>query len=114
MIKPVQVVFHGIEHSDAVEAHVRDKVAKLERLHPQLSGCRVTIGLPHQRQQQGKQFDVHVELAVPGKEFMVNRVLGEEDMYAALRDAFDAARRQLDDHARAQRGEVKHHEPRSA
>jgi hypothetical protein len=45
---------------------------------------------------------------------MVSRALGEEDMYAALRDAFDAARRQLDDHAREQRGEVKHHEPRSA
>ena len=109
MIKPVQVVFLGIEHSDAVEAHVRDEVAKLERLHPQLTGCRVTLGLPHNRQQQGKRFDVHIELAVPGKELVVNRAPGQEDMYAALRDAFDVARRQLDDHARAQRGEVKHH-----
>lgn len=113
MIKPVQVVFHGIEHSDAVEKHVRDEVAKLERFHPQISSCRVTLGLPHNRQQQGKQFDVHVELVVPGKEIMVNRAMGQEDMYAALRDAFDAAKRQLDDHARAQRGEVKHHEKKA-
>ena len=109
MIKPVQVVFHGVERSDAVEEHVRDKVAKLEHLYPEISGCRVTIGLPHNHQQQGKHFDVHVELAVPGKEFIVNRAPGQQDMYAALRDAFDAAKRQLDDHARAQRGEVKHH-----
>jgi ribosomal subunit interface protein len=110
MIKPVQVVFHGVERSDAVEEHVRDKVAKLEHLYPEISGCRVTIGLPHNRQQQGRQFEVHVEFAVPGKDFIVNRAPGQEDMYAALRDAFDAAKRQLDDHARAQRGEVKHHE----
>jgi len=113
MIKPVQVVFHGVERSDAVQEHVRDEVAKLERLHPQVTRCRVTVGLPHNRQQQGKRFDVHVELAVPGKELIVNRVLGQEDMYAALRDAFDAAKRQLDDHARAQRGEVKHHEEKT-
>jgi ribosomal subunit interface protein len=101
MIKPVQVVFHGVEHSAAVQEHVRDEVAKLERLHPRVSRCRVTVGLPHNRQQQGKLFDVHVELAVPGKALIVNRALGQEDMYAALRDAFDAAKRQLDDHARS-------------
>jgi ribosomal subunit interface protein len=110
MIKPAEIVFLGIERSAAVEGHVRDEVAKLERLHSQMTRCRVTIGLPHHRQLQGKRFDVHVELAVPGKELVVNRALGQEDMYAALRDAFDAARRQLDDHARAQRGQVKHHE----
>jgi ribosomal subunit interface protein len=113
MIKPVEVVFHGIERSNAVEEHVRDEVAKLERLHPQVTRCRVTIGLPHNRQQQGKLFDVHLELAVPGKELVVNRAPGQEDMYATLRDAFDVARRQLDDHARARRGEVKHREEKS-
>jgi len=114
MIKPVQVVFHGIERSDAVEEHVRAKVAKLERLHPRVTGCRVTIGLPHNRQQQGRRFDVRVELSVPGAELLVNRAQGQEDMYAALHDAFDAAERQLDDHGRAQRGEVKRHEKRPA
>jgi ribosomal subunit interface protein len=113
MIKPVQVVFQGVKHSAAVEKHVREEVTNLERLHPQVTSCRVTVGLPHNRQQQGKRFDVHVELAVPGKELMVNRALGQEDMYAALRDAFDSAKRQLDDHARAQRGEVKHHEQKT-
>jgi ribosomal subunit interface protein len=110
MLKPVEVVFQGVDGSQAVEKHVRDEVAKLERLHPQVTRCRVTIGLPHNRQQQGKLFDIHIELAVPGKELMVNQAPGQEDMYVALRDAFDIARRQLDDHVRAQRGEVKHHE----
>jgi ribosomal subunit interface protein len=112
MNKPLQVLFHGIERSDAVEDHVREKVAKLERLFPQITGCRVTIALPHNHQQQGKRFDVRVDVSVPGKELVVNREQGDEDMYISLRDAFDAAKRQLDDHVREQRGEVKHHEVR--
>ncbi len=113
MIKPLQVVFKGIERSDAVENHVRDMVGKLEHLHPQLTACRVTIDMPHNRQQQGKRFDVRIDLSVPGKEIVVNRDRGDEDMYVTLRDAFDAARRQLDDHVRERRGEVKHHEQRN-
>jgi ribosomal subunit interface protein len=109
MNKPLQVVFHGIERSAAVEDHVRDKVTKLEHLYPQITACRVTIAMPHNRQQQGKRFDVRIDVSVPGKELVVTRERGDEDMYVTLRDAFDAARRQLDDHARAQRGEVKHH-----
>ncbi len=110
IINTVEVVFRGVERSAAVEEHVRDNVAKLERLHHEVSSCRVTIGLPQHSQQQGKLYDVHIELAVRGKDLIVNRATGQEDMYAALRDAFDAAKRQLDDHARAQRGEVKHHD----
>lgn len=110
MNKPLQVVFHGVDRSAAVEDHVREKVAKLEHLFPQITGCRVTVGLPHNHHQQGKRFDVRIDVSVPGKELVVNRERGDEDMYVSLRDAFDAAKRQLDDHVRAQRGEVKHHE----
>jgi ribosomal subunit interface protein len=109
MNKPLQVLFHGVDRSVAVEDHVRDKVAKLERLFPQITGCRVTIAMPHTHQHQGNKFDVRIDVSVPGKELVVNREHGDEDMYITLRDAFDAARRQLDAHARAQRGEVKHH-----
>ena len=112
MNKPLQVLFHGLDRSDAVEDHVREKVTKLEHLFPQITACRVTIALPHQHHQQGKRFDVRIDVSVPGKELVVNRDHGDEDMYITLRDAFDAAKRQLDDHVRASRGEVKHHESR--
>jgi ribosomal subunit interface protein len=114
MNKPLQVLFHGVDRSAAVEEHVGEKVAKLEHLFPQITACRVTIALPHNRQQQGKRFDVRIDVSVPGKELVVNRERGDEDMYISLRDAFDAARRQLDAHAREQRGEVKHHAEKGA
>jgi ribosomal subunit interface protein len=105
MTKPLQVVFRGLERSDAVEEHVREKVAKLTRLHPQIMSCRVTIELPHKHHTQGKLFDVRIDLSVPGRELVVNREQGNEDMYMALRDAFDAAKRQLAAAAPEQRGD---------
>ena len=105
MTKPLQVLFHGVERSDAVEEHVRQKVAKLTHLHPQVTSCRVTIEVPHKHHQQGKQFEVRIELGMPGKDLAVNRAPGNEDMYMALRDAFDACKRQLDAAAREQRGD---------
>ncbi len=114
MNKPLQVLFNGIKRSEAVEEHVREKVAKLEHLHPIITGCRVTIAMPHNHQQQGRRFDVRIDLSVRGKDLVVNREPGDEDMYVTLRDAFDAARRQLDDHVREQRSEVKHHPEKGA
>ena len=96
MAKPLQVMFHGIDRSEAVEEHVREKVAKLTHIYPQIVSCRVTIAVPHKHHQQGKKFDVRIELGIPGKDIAVNREQGNEDMYMALRDAFDAAKHQLE------------------
>ena len=71
--------------------------------------CRVVIEQPGKHKRQGKEFVVHVDLKVPGGEIAVNRD-HHEDVYVALRDAFDAARRKLEDVAREMRGDVKHHE----
>jgi len=108
---PVQVTYRGMKSSAALEDAVREKAAKLEQFHPRIVSCRVVIEQPARHKHQGKPFVVHVDLKVPGGEIAVNRDHAE-DVYVALRDAFDAARRKLEDFAREQRGDVKHHEPR--
>ena len=107
---PVQVTYQGLQSSSALDEAVRERAAKLEQFHARIVSCRVVIEQPARSQQQGKQFVVHVNLKVPGHEIAVNRD-HHEDVYVALRDAFDAARRQLEDFAREDRGEVKRHEP---
>jgi cold shock CspA family protein len=52
---------------------------------------------------------VRVDLSVPRKELVVTRQTGE-DVFIVVRDAFDAARRQLQDFAQLQRHDVKNHE----
>lgn len=107
---PVQVTYRGMESSPAVEDAVREKAAKLEQFYPRIMSCRVVLEQAGRHKTKGKQFVVRVDLKAPGGEIAVNRD-HDEDVYVALRDAFDAARRKLEDFAREQRGDVKHHEP---
>ena len=51
---------------------------------------------------------MRVDLTLPGQEVAVTRV-HDEDVYVALRDAFDAARRKVEEVVRIRRGEVKQH-----
>lgn len=107
---PLQITIRGIEHSDALEKHIREKAGKLDEFFDRIMSCRVVVEVPHKHHQQGKQFTVRIDIGVPGSEIVVNRDHGE-DVYVALRDAFDAARRQLEDYARRIRGDVKTHQP---
>ena len=106
---PLQISYRNMESSAAIDTLVREKAAKLEQFHSRIMSCHVAIEQPARHKHQGKQFVVHIDLKVPGGEIAVNRD-HHEDVYVALRDAFDAARRKLEDFARERRGDVKHHE----
>jgi ribosomal subunit interface protein len=112
MQTPLQITIRDMEHSDALETHIRDKAGKLEEFFNHIMSCRVVVEVPHKHQHQGKQFNVRIDIGVPGSEIVVNRDHAE-DVYVALRDAFDAAKRQLEDYARKIRGDVKTHEPKN-
>lgn len=107
---PLQVIFRNLTHSDAIEAEVRKRVAKLEQFYEHIMGCRVTVETVGKHQHQGKLYNVHVDLTVPGGEVVVTRDHSHEDVYVAIRDALDSAKRKLEDHIRRQRGQVKAHE----
>lgn len=105
---PLNISFHGIANSEALESHVREKLEALSQLHPNLTRCKVKIEQPHHHKHQGNAFNVRLDLYVPGDEIVVNHD-ANEDPYVALRDAFDAARRQIIRHAQKKRGHVKRH-----
>lgn len=108
MQAPLQVSFREMPRSEALEDHIRQKAAKLEEFHSGITSCRVTVEQSGKHHQQGHVFTVHVKVHVPGKEIIANRD-HHEDVYVALRDAFDAAKRQLEDTVREMRGQVKVH-----
>lgn len=108
---PLQITIRDVEHSEALETHIRDKASKLDEFFKHIMSCRVVVEVPHKHHQQGKQFNVRIDIGVPGGEIVVNRDHAE-DVYVALRDAFDAAKRRLEDYARKIRGDVKKHEPK--
>ena len=105
---PLQITIRDMPRSEALDADIRDRVAKLEEFSPRIVSCRVNVEEVGRHKHQGKQFRVRIDVRVPGEEIVVNRD-HDEDVYVALRDAFDAAKRQLEDAVRAQRGDVKAH-----
>ena len=110
---PMQITIRDMEHSEALETHIREKAQKLDEFFKHVTSCRVVVEVPHKHHQQGKHFNVRIDIGVPGSEIVVNRDHAE-DVYVALRDAFNAAQRQLKDYARKLRGDVKTHKPKRA
>jgi ribosomal subunit interface protein len=111
---PLQITFRGIPHSDAVEAKIREKASKLDRFHTHIMSCRVAVEAEHQSHHQGNQYHIRIDITTPRKEIVISREHHDkkayEDIYVAIRDAFNAATRQLEDYARIQQGKVKTHD----
>ena len=109
----LQISFRNMSGSDTVEHQVRERFAQLEAFYDRLIACRVVVEKAQRNQQQGRLFHVRVVLVAPGREIVVRRGPGDnhahEDAHVAVRDAFDAARRQLEDHVRRLDNRVKAH-----
>ena len=111
---PLQITFRGIPPSEAVEARIREKASKLDKFNSHIISCRVAVEAEHQHHHQGNLYHIRIDITTPRKEIVVSREhhdrQAHEDVYVALRDAFAAATRQLEDYSRIQRGEIKRHQ----
>jgi cold shock CspA family protein len=129
MILPVQVTFRNTPHSDRVEELIREQAADLDRYYNHIMGCRVVVEVPHHHQVEGDHYSIRIRLTVPGGEVVANREptlhsrqqdakeeqhTKEREIEAthkyvavAINEAFDTARRRLQDFARRQRLDVK-------
>lgn len=110
---PLEITFRHMDPSPAIEARIRQKAAKLNQFHDHIMSCRIVVEAPHAHQHKGKLYQVRLDIKVPGKELAITRRRPQdpahEDLYVAVRDAFNAAVRQLEEMARTRRREVKMH-----
>jgi len=111
---PLQIVFRNIDPSPAIEARVRTAARKLARFHGRITSGRVVISAPEKHHHRERLYIVRINLAVPGGTIWINRGgqlnLAHTDVYVAIRDAFAAAVRRLEDFVRRHESRVKHHE----
>lgn len=110
---PLQITYRDMQHSDALDGRIREKAAKLDEFHHRVMSCRVTVEEIEKHSLRGKEFCVRLDIKVPQHEVAINRD-HHKDVYVAMREAFEAAYRKLEDLARLQRGEVKAHGARVA
>ena len=111
---PVQISFRNMPHSEALERAILERAERLDRFCGLIMGCRVVVETRHRRH-QGNLYHVRIDLTLPGHEIVVGREPALhracEDVYVAVRDAFDAARRRVEDYSRRRDLRVKVHEP---
>lgn len=111
---PLQISFRHMEHSEAIENLVRERAARLDRFAPDIMSCRVVVEPLAKHHKRGIPYQVRIDLTLPGAEIAITREAPEHHEYkqleVALRDAFDEARRRLEDYVRRRRRDVKHHE----
>lgn len=114
METPVEIAFRNMDPSEFVETRVRERVDRLEKYYGRITSCHVQIEAPHQHHRKGNHYEIHIEVRVPGTELAVNHKPGNvhahEDIYVAIRDAFNAMERQLKKWKAKADGEVKVHE----
>jgi cold shock CspA family protein len=110
---PLQISFRQMEHSPSIEATIREKAAHLDKFAGRLMSCRVVIQPAGKHHLHGNQYEVHIDVKLPGGEVVASRDPGQHkeyrDIAIAIRDAFDAVARQIEDYVRRQRGDVKPH-----
>jgi cold shock CspA family protein len=128
---PLQITLRNVKATRQIELWIRVEAAKLETFYKRIMGCRVTVERL-QSHAQGSPYHVRIDLVVPGGKFVIRheptlktqaRQYGETEirkhlephtqhksLRTALKDAFSAAARRLQDYARRQRGDVKSRE----
>ena len=108
---PLEISFRNMEASVAVEANVRERAGKLERFAKQITSCRIVVEAPHKHKHKGHLYNVTIDVSLPGEEIIASRHPDKhhahEDVYVAIRDAFDATQRQLESYAGKRRAKLK-------
>jgi putative sigma-54 modulation protein len=99
---PLQITLRGMETSAALQDSIREKALRLEHVFDRITSCRVAVELSRGVHQHAHPYSVRVDLKVPGDEIVVHRDNGE-DAYTAVKEAFETARRRLEDYARQHR-----------
>jgi len=108
---PLQITFRHTDSSPALEACIRKLAARLEKFSGRIVRCHVIVAPTPYHQHHGRLFDVRVGITLPDAEIAIRRAHpathAHEDAYVAIRDAFRAVRRKLDDYERKRRLDVK-------
>ena len=114
MQTPLQVTFRNMDDSESLESYIRERVEKLDNMSETVVDCRVVVEAPRKHQRKGGLYHAKIDITLPGGTIAVNREQdlhqAHQDVYVAVRDAFDAVQRQMQAYISRQKGHVKSHE----
>ena len=104
---PLQITYRGLTSSPAVDALIQERAHRLERFAGRIVRCHVIVGVPHRHHRNGWHYSVHLDLTTPLGSVIVTRDpspgSSPQDLGLVVRDAFEAAQRQLEEETRRRR-----------
>lgn len=103
---PLQITYRDMDASDGLDSEIRRRATELEKYFDRIIRCRVIVEAPSQHHRTGQDYQVRIELSVPGQELIAGDRDGNEDVYVALRDSFATAERELKKYAERR---IEHH-----
>jgi ribosome-associated translation inhibitor RaiA len=110
---PLQITFRHMDPSPALASRIRTLVARLAKFDTRITRCHVIVAPPPRHRRHGALYDFHIDIGLPEQVIAVRRARSgapaHEDPFVALRDAFRASRRKLEDYRRTRRGDIKSH-----
>jgi len=110
---PLRITFRHMDASPALATRIRALVSRLEKFDARITHCHVIVAPPPRHRRHGALYDFHIDIGLPDRVIAVRRAhsgaAAHEDPFVALRDAFRAARRKLEDYRRTRRGDIKRH-----
>lgn len=116
---PLEIAFRDVERTDEIDELIRKEVEKLEKMHHNITSCRLAVERPHSAQQSGNPFRVRLGIRVPrGHEVVITRDPADNDMHdpldVVLNNAFKSAQRKLRKLIEQQRNQTKKHPDQEA
>jgi cold shock CspA family protein/ribosome-associated translation inhibitor RaiA len=113
---PIKVVYRNLlpQYKEGIEGEVRLLAGRLDKFHPDIISCRIVVEMPHKRHHEGNLFRATITLNIPDKQIVVSREHPfsqiHENIYVAVRHAFDDAIRQLEEYDLIKSNDVKGHD----
>ena len=98
---PLDITFQNSEPSETIRSEVERQAKRLEKFHDRITSCHVTVVAPTMRRRKGELFAINIRVAIPHHNILVSKTHGDapehEHVMVAIKDAFAAAQRQIED-----------------
>jgi hypothetical protein len=105
MPAPTEIIFEGVQQSDAIEGYIRNEIETLSDVDAQVTSSTVFVAQPRAKHFSGDPYRFRVRLTVEsGPDINVNHDPGagrrHDAMQIAVRDTFRIVRRRLENSLR--------------
>jgi ribosome-associated translation inhibitor RaiA len=102
MQTPLQIAFEGVDHSESIEARIRQEAGELDHMDQRITSARIIIAKSQHHHHKGEPYQIRIHLTVPGSADInvsheSSTVKHDDDILVAIHHAFRAAHRQLED-----------------